>query len=506
MGVFESFGSDFSATVSGFAESTSAALIDSLLLPLSIGLTIYFVCKGYLIMAGKIQDSVTDLCLTCGKIALIAVFALNAGNFVSYVLPAISGLESMLVSAVESAMGSADSTSAWGTIDSLWFRFMQAINSTWGLMGKVGMADIAEIVTILLTSLVLGFVSIFFTFSAVGVLLINEVCLTITLGFGPLFMCCLMFPILRSWFDGWIKASITYVFTIVIAAAVMMLFVSVFDAVLEEIEDLANRPDITENLFMLILPILKFVVLSITAATMIRLVPSVAAGMTGGVAMQAVGVGQMVGGIGKGVTLMTGAGLLGVGTAMSNANLMKKGHEMMGGQGLLQNGNFAHAAAGWTVGQTARFSQAAIHTGGQVAGKVWRSATSMENINAQAGSNVHFAQGADLSMTSPAMSEPATNVSSFGSGTIDTARVEPVQSSQASVSATNAQTATQIEAHIPEQYKPDPHYICPSEYRDWSVSDFHSAVVKDSALMGNSDFAKAYEEANKAQWRREHFY
>ena len=489
MGVFQSFGDEFSATVSGFAESTSSALIDNLLLPISLGLTIYFVCKGYLIMAGRIQDSVTDLCLTCGKIALIAVFALNAGNFVSYVLPAIRGLESMLISAVESATGSADSTSAWGTIDSLWLCFMDALNATWGLMGKFGIRDIAEILALLLISGVLGIVSVFFTFSAVGVLLINEVCLTVTLGFGPLFLCCLMFPVLRSWFDGWIKASITYVFTIVIAAAVMMLFGSVFDDVLLEICNLAESPNISDSLLLLFLPILKFVVLSLTAATMIRLVPSVAAGMTGGVAMQAVGVGQMVGGLGQGLQTMTGAGLLGAGIAMGNANLQKKGDELMGGQRLSQNGNFVHAGAGYVAGGFARAAQA----GTQMAQQVWRSATSMENINAQAGSNIHFDQGPDLG-----------SIQRYTTGGF--VQPSPRSAMGSPVDSMNSQALNTIAQSIPDKYKPDPNFICPAQYANWSVNDFHNAAAKDNSLMGNSDFSKAYEEATKAQWRRDHIY
>lgn len=477
-GYFETFGNDFSSAIAGFAQGTSAGLISNLTLPISLCLTIYFVCKGYLIMAGRIQDSLTDLMLTCGKIALISLFALNAGNFINFVLPAILGLENFFVSAFDFVGNQQVSTSsAWAAIDNLWFTFADGIMEVWGLMSNFSITDITACLTIFAATLILAIGSVFFTFSAVGVLLINEICLTITLGFGPVFLCCLMFPTTRTWFDGWLKSAITYVFTIIIAAAVMLLFTNVFTASINDITAVASNEDTAERLSSLFMPLLNFTVLALTAAAMIRMVPSVAAGLTGGVAMQAVGVGQMMSGIGQGVTGMAGASLVGLGTSMGMAGLSAKGNSMLHGQSLTSGTNLGAATTG-----------AAIGLGLQATAKTAQGLRFMGS---------EFWRGGDGTTTTPIWDreESHTDVGSNGMTQANTMNDQ--------ASATNLQKASAMANAIPEQYRADPNFSCPAQYQTWSPSQFENFAKENPSIQGDPNFIKAQDEALKAQWRQE---
>lgn len=501
MGYFEEFGASFQSTISTFAEGTSSTLIDNLAIPMSICLTLYFVCKGYLIMAGRIQDSLPDLMLSCGKIALISLFALNSGYFIGYVLPAIQGLEDFFISSFAPVDGQqVDNRSAWASIDALWSSFIRALSEVWNLMGVFGLTNIPAILAVFFIWLVFGLLCVFFTFSAVGVLLINEVCLTVTLGFGPVFLCCLMFPVTRTWFDGWLKSTITYIFTVIIAAAVMLMFTVIFDQSIQKIISIAQEPETADSLFRMCVPLLNFGVLALTAATMIRLVPSVAAGMTGGVAMQAVGVGQMVGGIGKGMTTMTGAGLVGMGAGLGMQNLQKTGYGMLHGQSLSQNGNLAHAATGAVLGLGARATGAVA---GATARALKKPAEQLYQKAQSALSEVSFNPG--IQEASDRMSSDTTTQAGnidAGSGNTTMSATEASANSQ-----NNARMADQMLSLIPEQYQADPNFNCPANYQGWLPKQFENFASQNPGhpAMSTPGFHQAYQEAQKTQWRLDHF-
>lgn len=94
---FASFGEEVLNAISSFASQASSALIDEIRIPLLTCLTIYFLIKGYLITYGRIDSPLSDFVLMAGKILLVTYFGLNALNYVNDVIPAIRGLENMLV-------------------------------------------------------------------------------------------------------------------------------------------------------------------------------------------------------------------------------------------------------------------------------------------------------------------------------------------------------------------------------------------------------------------------
>lgn len=497
MGYFEEFGYSFQQSISTFAEGTSSALIDNLGIPITMGLTIYFLCKGYLVMAGRIQDPIPDMILSYGKIALIAFFALNSGNFIGYVLPAVRGLDAFFMSAFIPVDGQeVGSQNAWAAIDAIWESFIRVLNELWNLLGSFGVSQITSILAVFTAWVIFGLLSVFFTFSAVGVLLINDVCLSVTLGFGPAFLCCLMFPLTRSWFDGWLKSAITYVFTIIIAAAVMLMFKDVFDRCIQTMTSVIQDPGVEDSLFLPCLSLVNFAVLALTAASMIRLVPSVAAGMTGGVAMQAVGVGQMVGGIGKGMTTMTGAGLVGIGAGLGMQNLQKTGYGMLHGQSLSQNGNLAHATAGAVLGLGARATGATVGALKTPTKELYQKARSAFS---EMSFNPGIQEAADR-MSSDTTAQTGNIDAGSGSTTMST--------TEASVnSQDNARMADQMLSLIPEQYQADPNFNCPANYQGWLPKQFENFASQNPGhpAMSTPGFHQAYQEAQKTQWRLDHF-
>lgn len=329
---FEAFGNQFKGYISTFSTDTSAALIDNLGSVVAVGLVMFIIVRSFMMMRENNYGAIYDIIVQMLKIGFIAFLALNTGHFTSYVVKAFEYFQSGLIEAVSHGLHSTvQITSAWGALDQLWETFTNAFDAVSGLIGKFSwITDAPEILAMCIVTVALGMLSVYFTFSALGILLINEVSLIIFLGFGPLFLCTLMFPRTQSWFDGWIRSVITTIFTLVITSAVIMLFVQAFQGSVDEIQTAAEAPEVTKELGTLFLPVMNFAVLSLAAATLVKLIPAISAGLTGGGRMDAPGIGQMLHGVGNVAAATTGGLLLGLGKGSGSSGIANAGRSLLG--------------------------------------------------------------------------------------------------------------------------------------------------------------------------------
>lgn len=352
---FEAFGNQFKGYISSFATDTSTALINNLGSVVAVGLVMFVIVRSFMMMRENNYGAIYDIIVQMLKIGFIAFLALNTGHFTSYVIKALGYFQSGLMEAVSQGVhlggGALQISSAWGALDQLWLTFIKAFNLVWSLIGKFNwLTGAPEILAMCIVTVILGLLSVYFTFSALGILLINEVSLIIFLGFGPLFLCTLMFPRTQSWFDGWIRSVITTIFTLVITTAVIMLFVQAFQGSVKDIQLAVKNPIVTEKLGTLFLPVMNFAVLSLAAATLVKLIPAISAGLTGGGRMDAPGIGQMLHGVGNVAAATTGALLLGLGKGSGSSGIANAGRSLLGGQGLNQNGVLPLAGMGLAAG------------------------------------------------------------------------------------------------------------------------------------------------------------
>ena len=175
-GTFEAFGNEVRSTMAGFAESVSGEIISSISPIIYTGIMIYFFARAYQITTGRAEGAIPDLITQCVKIVLVAFFGLNAANFVTYVIPAVYGIENLLLNAISHGTTASDINNAWGAADQTWQTFMngfQAIyniwsNSSWSVW-SIGESIATSLFIILLMVLMLV-VCIYFMFFAVGYL------------------------------------------------------------------------------------------------------------------------------------------------------------------------------------------------------------------------------------------------------------------------------------------------------------------------------------------------
>lgn len=374
-GTFEAFGNEVRSTMAGFAESVSGEIISSISPIIYTGIMIYFFARAYQITTGRAEGAIPDLITQCVKIVLVAFFGLNAANFVTYVIPAVYGIENLLLNAISHATTGGGISNAWGAADQTWETFMsgfQAIynirsNSSWSVW-SIGESIATSLFIILLMVLMLV-VSIYFMFLAVGYLLLYEIFLVMGLAFGPLFICTLMFTVTRTWFDGWLRAVVCWAFTLVAVAGTLMLINGIFLERVQQVSDFASAAEGGKDYGVLLVNLGVFAVVVLAIATVVKSIPSFAAGLTGGVALQAASVAGMLQSFGRTMAAVTGGAMLGYAGGMygrTNAQdtdyakenrdaLKSQAQHLLGSGGLTNPGAFSAATAGYAAGAVRQF-------------------------------------------------------------------------------------------------------------------------------------------------------
>lgn len=350
---FESLGSNFETMIAGYAEDMSGALIGSLSPIISTCVILYFTLKGYLFMSGRAEGAITDTVITAFKIALISSIALNTGNFISDGIGFINGVEDLLLGVLPSSI---PVSSIWGAVDQLWSNVADGVAALWQLMSEVdfGLSNFGKaflyglMLFVVLATFI--FAAAFLTLASLGVIIVAKLSLVIILGFGPLFLCTLMFPITRTWFDGWLKACLTPVFTMVVMAGVLSLLNTIFQS---SVGSLVNKISAVNagslNVFApLALAVVTFLIMCLALATLIRAIPTLASGMVGGMGISAVGLGAMLSGASGGLLAGTNASKAFLGYAAHNKALAQNSMAHLGTSGRV--GSFtAGQAAGLTT-------------------------------------------------------------------------------------------------------------------------------------------------------------
>lgn len=374
-GTFEAFGNEVRSTMAGFAESVSGEIISSISPIIYTGIMIYFFARAYQITTGRAEGAIPDLITQCVKIVLVAFFGLNAANFVTYVIPAVYGIENLLLNAISHATTGGGISNAWGAADQTWETFMsgfQAIyniwsNSSWSVW-SIGESIATSLFIILLMVLMLA-VCIYFMFLAVGYLLLYEIFLVMGLAFGPLFICTLMFTVTRTWFDGWLRAVVCWAFTLVAVAGTLMLINGIFLERVQQVSDFASAAEGGKDYGVLLVNLGVFAVVVLAIATVVKSIPSFAAGLTGGVALQAASVAGMLQSFGRTMAAVTGGAMLGYAGGMygrANAQdtdyakenrdaLKSQAQHLLGSGGLTNPGAFSAATAGYAAGAVRQF-------------------------------------------------------------------------------------------------------------------------------------------------------
>lgn len=327
-GLFELVGEDvIKAPIMNFTQQFSDALIPTITPVLIVGLTLYYVLKGYLAMTGRSQDAIMEVLIHGFKVALIAYIFLNTGNFINYSWDFLDSSEHLILSAMPGAPAS-----SWNAIDKLWKTLLDMITTIANLIMDLDWYIIIFMAFVFLVFLV---AVVLLTCGAFGVLLVTTLSLAVVCGFGPLFAGFLFFPITKSWFDGWLKVCLGLAFTKVLFAA----FLTLLTTIIEEIITRWGAPT-SEELGDVIAYLLGITIVLFASSSMVAKIPTIATSMIGGANLSFAGDGSAMattlgalnraGGTMAAGKLMGGIAAQGAGAAITGAGKAISGAGKLG--------------------------------------------------------------------------------------------------------------------------------------------------------------------------------
>lgn len=543
-GTFEAFGNQVRGTMAGFANSVSGEIISSISPIIYTGIMIYFFARAYQITTGRAEGAIPDLITQCVKIVLVAFFGLNAANFVTYVIPAVYGIENLLLNAISQGTAASDINNAWGAADQTWQTFMngfQAIyniwsNSSWSVW-SIGESIATSLFIILLMVLMLV-VCIYFMFFAVGYLLLYEIFLVMGLAFGPLFISTLMFTVTRTWFDGWLRAVVCWAFTLVAVAGTLSLINGIFAERIDQITEFAIAAEGGKDYGVLLVNLGVFAVVVLALATVVKSIPTFAAGLTGGVALQAASVAGMLQSFGRTMAAVTGGAMLGYAGGMygrANAQdtdyakenrdaLKSQAQHLLGSGGLTNPGSFAAATAGYAAGAVRQFftDPDKLRTPANAGSDGSSGPTGGSSSGSQSGSSSApapaFTGPANMNQTPQQEKVAAANAAALGaaygaqpssvaqstspSGTTGTTSSMPAQSASPIPASFGATSGTAASAASGNSGAADPAFDFSADHSQFDTRAQFNTPTPEQNIPQSSQSSGSSEQVNEAQSRQ----
>lgn len=543
-GTFEAFGNQVRGTMAGFANSVSGEIISSISPIIYTGIMIYFFARAYQITTGRAEGAIPDLITQCVKIVLVAFFGLNAANFVTYVIPAVYGIENLLLNAISQGTTASDINNAWRAADQTWQTFMngfQAIyniwsNSSWSVW-SIGESIATSLFIILLMVLMLV-VCIYFMFFAVGYLLLYEIFLVMGLAFGPLFISTLMFTVTRTWFDGWLRAVVCWAFTLVAVAGTLSLINGIFAERIDQITEFAIAAEGGKDYGVLLVNLGVFAVVVLALATVVKSIPTFAAGLTGGVALQAASVAGMLQSFGRTMAAVTGGAMLGYAGGMygrANAQdtdyakenrdaLKSQAQHLLGSGGLTNPGSFAAATAGYAAGAVRQFftDPDKLRTPANAGSDGSSGPTGGSSSGSQSGSSSApapaFTGPANMNQTPQQEKVAAANAAALGaaygaqpssvaqstspSGTTGTTSSMPAQSASPIPASFGATSGTAASAASGNSGAADPAFDFSADHSQFDTRAQFNTPTPEQNIPQSSQSSGSSEQVNEAQSRQ----
>ena len=233
--VFSFLDNQFKAPLQTFIGSGISGISSWVTGPLTLGLSLYVIIYGFLVIRGSIHEPIMDFAFRAMKLAIILMLVQNVANYQTYVSNLFfQDLPTEISSALNT--GTAPSASAF---DSLLDKGQKSANdiwakSSWPIDVLTGAAGLVVIVMTFIVAAI-GYV----------VSLYARVALAIVLAIGPIFVALAMFQSTRRFTEAWIGQLVNFVILQVLVIAVGSLLVTCLDstfATMDSYADVLMRP------------------------------------------------------------------------------------------------------------------------------------------------------------------------------------------------------------------------------------------------------------------------
>jgi type IV secretion system protein VirB6 len=274
MGIATSVETAINSLLSNYVTTNSTAISNALQPVALTGVSIYLVVMGWAIARGEVHDSIPTAALKFFKISVICAMALTAGQYQTYAINAVQGVQGVFTT----AFGNAATLGA--LIDNLAAPYDTLDNLLWSHVssGSFGFPDFALIAASLMVSI--SEVVIFAI--AIGTYAIALVSLALVLAVGPAFILCALFSSTQRFTESWIGQALHFAFLNILLGATIAMLTSIASQFATHIAtNYGNTAILSDTVALLVISIaLGVVMLNLNA---------IASALSGGASISGIG-------------------------------------------------------------------------------------------------------------------------------------------------------------------------------------------------------------------------
>ena len=274
MGIATSVETAINSLLSNYVTTNSTAISNALQPVALTGVSIYLVVMGWAIARGEVHDSIPTAALKFFKISVICAMALTAGEYQTYAINAVQGVQSLFTT----AFGNAATLGA--LIDNLAAPYDTLDNLLWSHVssGSFGFPDFALIAA----SLMVSVAEVVIFAIAIGTYAIALVSLALVLAVGPAFILCALFPSTQRFTESWIGQALHFAFLNILLGATIAMLTSIASQFATHIaSNYGNTAILSDTVALLVISIaLGVVMLNLNA---------IASALSGGASISGIG-------------------------------------------------------------------------------------------------------------------------------------------------------------------------------------------------------------------------
>jgi len=219
MGIATSVETAINTLLNNYVTTNSTAVSNALQPVALTGVSIYLLAMGWAIARGEVHDSIPTAALKFFKISVICAIALTAGEYQTYAIAAVQGVQGLFTT----AFGNAATLGA--LIDNLAAPYDALDNLLWSHVtsGSFGFPDF----TLIAASLMVSIAEVVIFAIALGTYAIALVSLALVLAVGPAFILCALFPSTQRFTESWIGQALHFAFLNILLGATISMLTSI---------------------------------------------------------------------------------------------------------------------------------------------------------------------------------------------------------------------------------------------------------------------------------------
>ena len=306
---FESLGKAYEQAANSIVNGSISNLISALTPVITTGLILYVVITGYMVIAGRIQDPISDILIKLCKWTIIGFIALNAGTITGGIISGFNGLESVILNGFGS-----DGGNVYSSLDDTLDAGLQAAAEIIDLNDQLPKWMIGRMFRNIAAASIMMLSIILQTVLAGAIIILAKSSFLVVAALAPLMLVGLFFPQTSKFADAWFNQAFNFVLTVTIAIFFQMVAVKIFTSQVDAIKAAGTGVVPWAALGQLL-------IIAIVNFFAVKQAPNIASGLSGGVSSASaslIGAARNAIAVGAGATAVVRHGITGNGGNNNN--------------------------------------------------------------------------------------------------------------------------------------------------------------------------------------------